>query len=54
MLFKADNILVMDKGKIEAFASRKDLLAKDGPHSSPTFKRMWDIQVKNAMGADHE
>lgn len=54
-LHDADRILVMNRGKIEAFASRDDLLNQDpnNPHFSPTFQRMWEIQVKNAMGANH-
>lgn len=52
-LHEANRILVMNKGKVEAFAPREELLDPDGPNSSPTFQRMWDIQVKNAMGADH-
>lgn len=54
-LHEANRILVMNRGKIEAFAPRDDLLDPDpnNPHFSPTFQRMWEIQVKNAMGADH-
>lgn len=49
-LHMAGRIMVMSKGRIEAFAPRDALLEKDGPDSSPTFQRMWDIQVRNAMG----
>lgn len=52
-LHEADRILVMHKGKIEAFAPRSELLDQNSPNSSPTFQRMWEIQVRNAMGASH-
>ena len=52
-LHEADRILVMNKGKIEAFAPREELLDPDSTNASPTFQRMWDIQVRNAMGTNH-
>lgn len=51
-LHSANRIMVLNKGRIEAFAPRGKLLEKGGPDYSPTFQRMWDIQVKNAMGPD--
>lgn len=52
-LHDADRILVLDKGRVEAFAPRRELLDEQSPRFSPAFQRMWDIQVKNALGADH-
>ncbi|MCV3273659.1 peptidase domain-containing ABC transporter [Roseobacter sinensis] len=49
-LHMAERIMVMNKGRIEAFASREALLDTGGPDFSPTFQRMCDIQMRNAMG----
>ena len=52
-LLDADRIMVLNKGQIEAFAPRDALLKKGGPDYSPTFERLWQIQVRNATGDAH-
>ena len=52
-LLDADRIMVLNKGQIEAFAPRDALLKKGGPDYSPTFERLWQIQVRNATGDVH-
>lgn len=51
-LHDADRILVIKDGQIEAFAPREALLDPQSQHASPTFQRMWQIQVKNAIGSE--
>lgn len=49
-LHDADRIMVLNRGRVEAFAARKELLDPESMHSSPTFQKMWEIQVRNAIG----